>query len=117
VSRQTTRLCTEPNCPEVIVDAHPGARCDRHRATSWDRWRADQDPAKSMGYGHTWRRFRAGIIRERGARCEECGATGVPLSLHHLDHQPPSSPRGFDPSNVKLACTACHVRESRRRVA
>jgi 5-methylcytosine-specific restriction endonuclease McrA len=70
-----------------------------------------------MGYGHRWRRFRAAIIRERSAICEFCGATGVPLSLHHLDHQPPSSPRGFDPSNVKLACTACHVRESRRRVA
>lgn len=70
-----------------------------------------------MGYGHRWRKFKAAIIADRGQVCEFCRATGVPLSLHHLDHQPPSSPRGFDPSNVKLACAACHVRESRRRVA
>ena len=111
----TSRLCTEPGCGQVGVEVAPGWRCPEHRSTAWANWRASQPVEKSSGYGHRWRKFRQVIISERGARCEFCKATGVPLSLHHLDHQPPSSPRGFDPTNVKLACTACHVREGRRR--
>jgi len=64
--------------------------------------------------GRSWRLFRQSIIQERGARCEFCGAVDVPLSLHHLDHEGTAGPRGYDPTNVKLACTRCHVRESRR---
>jgi 5-methylcytosine-specific restriction endonuclease McrA len=115
--RLSTRLCVEPGCAEVDVGGGGGWRCSEHRRIPWDRWRADQPPEKSSGYGSRWRKFKAAIVAERGPVCEYCGADGVPLSLHHLDHRPPSSPRGFDPSNVKLACTSCHVRESRRRVA
>jgi 5-methylcytosine-specific restriction endonuclease McrA len=109
--RNGSWLCSEPRCP-VILD-HPG-RCPEHSGTSWDRWRQGQRPEKSFGYGHRWRKFKQAILRERGAVCEFCGRTDVPLALHHLDHQPPTGPRGYDPANVKFACTACHVRESRR---
>jgi hypothetical protein len=85
-----------------LVDAAPGARCPDHAHSTWDRSRVER-PEKSDGYGHRWRKFRKAIIDERGRRCEFCGATDVPLSLHHLDHQPPSSPTGYDPANVKLA--------------
>jgi 5-methylcytosine-specific restriction endonuclease McrA len=113
----STRLCCEPGCGEVGVDVSSGWRCSAHRRSAWDRWRASNDPAKSQGYGHRWAKFKERILRERGARCEFCGAIDVPLSLHHLDHLPPSGPRGYDADNVKLACTPCHVRESRRRRA
>src|SRR5262245_28956569 len=72
--RLSTRLCCEPGCSEVLVDAAPGARCAEHRRAPWDRWRAGQPAAKLSGYGYRWARFRAAIIAERGERCEGCGA-------------------------------------------
>ncbi len=115
MSRRSSRLCSEPGCSRVGVDVPSGWRCTDHARSPWDRWRAGQDPAKSSGYGHRWRQFKKRIARERGPVCEYCGAVDVPLSLHHLDHQGASGPRGLHPANVKLACTRCHVRESRRR--
>jgi 5-methylcytosine-specific restriction endonuclease McrA len=115
VGRLTTRLCCEPGCAELGVDAPAGWRCAQHGRSPWDRWRAGQEPAKSAGYGHKWRRFKRTIVAARGARCEYCGAVDRPLALHHLDHEGASGPRGFDPANVRLACGRCHVRESRRQ--
>jgi 5-methylcytosine-specific restriction endonuclease McrA len=83
----------------------------------WDRWRTGQPAEKSAGYGHRWRRFRQAIIDERGARCEDCGATDIRLELHHVDRQGMTGEHAYDPANVKLLCTSCHRRASRRRVA
>src|SRR5262249_16865739 len=108
MTRVTTRLCSEPGCREVLVDALAGARCPAHRSTPWARWRASQPAAKVANYGPCWRRFRNAIIAERGARWEYCGRKDKPLELPHVDHPGPGSPRFFDPANVKLACVRCH---------
>jgi 5-methylcytosine-specific restriction endonuclease McrA len=115
VTRITTRLCCEPGCAEVLEEALPSARCQAHRRTPWDRWEATADPAKLVGYGHRRRCFRQAIIRERGARCEGCGAIGVQLELHHIDRQGMTGPRAFDRSNVRLTCVPCHRRLGRRK--
>jgi 5-methylcytosine-specific restriction endonuclease McrA len=114
-ARTSTRLCTEPLCGRVGVDVLPGWRCSEHRRTPWDRWRAGQDPAKSTGYGHRWRRFRQSILLERDRRCEECGASDVPLELHHRDRLGMRGPRAYDAGNVQVLCVGCHRRASRRR--
>jgi 5-methylcytosine-specific restriction endonuclease McrA len=111
MSRATPHLCAEPGCP-VVLDG-PG-RCPRHRATAWDTWRAGQDPAKSSGYGHRWRTFRASLVRERGERCQDCGAVG-PVEAHHVDRLGMTGPRAYDTTNILLLCHACHVRAGRRR--
>ena len=110
--RRRTTLCSEPGCGEVIVDG-PG-RCPKHRRRGWDTWKA-ANPEKSDGYDRRWTRLRDRLLAERGALCEFCGAVNVPLQLHHLDHQPPDSPRGLDPANLKFACGSCHRREGQRR--
>jgi 5-methylcytosine-specific restriction endonuclease McrA len=115
--RTSTRLCAEPGCRQVLVDALPGSRCTEHARAPWDRWRTGQPAEKSAGYGHRWRRFRQAIIDERGARCEDCGATDIRLELHHVDRQGMTGEHAYDPANVKLLCTSCHRRASRRRVA
>jgi hypothetical protein len=98
-------LCNVPRCG-VVLD-RPG-RCEAHRRRGWETWTAQQ-PKKSVGYGHKWRKFREAILRERGAVCEQCGATGVPLELPHLDRLGPTGPRGYDPTNVILLCVRDHA--------
>lgn len=51
-----------------------------------------------------WRAFRAGLIAERGRKCEECGACG-PVDGHHLTYK---RFRHELPEDVKLLCRQCH---------
>jgi 5-methylcytosine-specific restriction endonuclease McrA len=114
MSRATTRLCCEPACGRVLVDALAGARCDEHRSTDWDRWRASSPPEKSSGYGAKWTRLRAKLIAERGEICQRCGAPG-PVEAHHVDRLGMTGPRAYDALNILLLCHACHVSAGRRR--
>jgi hypothetical protein len=109
VARLSTRLCGEPLCGQVGVEVPSGWRCPEHLRPGWSTWKA-ANPQKSIGYDRRWARFRAAILRERGERCETCGATDVPLELHHLDRQGAMGERGFDPTNVRVLCVPCHVR-------
>jgi 5-methylcytosine-specific restriction endonuclease McrA len=56
----------------------------------------------------TWRRLSAAVSRERGRRCEACGATQGRLAV---DHVIPLNNFGapFDRSNMQLLCGACHA--------
>ncbi|MCY3813967.1 MAG: HNH endonuclease, partial [Gammaproteobacteria bacterium] len=66
-----------------------------------------------------WRRFRAGIIVERGERCERCGAVGSALEVHHRDRLADAdSPeeaerRCFDRGNCEVLCRGCHIEHHR----
>jgi 5-methylcytosine-specific restriction endonuclease McrA len=110
--RTTTRLCGEPGCREVGVDVAGGWRCEAHRRSPWDKWRAARPSGPA--YGARWRRLKATIVRERGSSCEACGAQDVPLELHHLDRQGMTGPRAYDERNLVLLCVPCHRRASRR---
>ena len=43
-------------------------------------------------------------------RCGACGATGVPLELHHRDHEH----RNNAPTNLIVLCQPCHARAGMR---
>lgn len=61
-----------------------------------------------------WRRLKARLVRERGRRCEHCGATDKRLDMHHrhydrLGHE--------EPHDLQLLCRECHQLADRRRAA
>lgn len=63
-------------------------------------------------YGPDWRRYRAALIRLRGARCAVCGReTPRYLQAAHVTHDPLTS-------SIRLMCPADHARhDARRRIA
>lgn len=59
-------------------------------------------------YGHAWRKNRARLIGERGARCADCGRAGERyLNVSHDHHDPRSV-------LVTLRCPGCHARHDAR---
>ncbi len=53
-----------------------------------------------------WAERRAEILRRADHRCELCGATGVPLDVHHLTYERRGDERYAD---LKAICRACHT--------
>jgi len=65
-------------------------------------------------YPHNWKRASRTLRRVVG-RCERCGATGVPLSVHHVGlpyaNGKPSTPhdkRDLRRENLQVLCDPCH---------
>ena len=69
-------LCSWPGCPN-IVDPGPG-RCPVHRR---------KRQGSGVSYPSGWSsRVRPAYLRSLPVlACELCGATGVPLDVHHLN--------------------------------
>lgn len=57
--------------------------------------------------GPDWGTRRAEILRRAGYCCELCGATGVPLDVHHLTYARRGDERYAD---LRAICRACHSR-------
>ena len=59
-----------------------------------------------------WKSFRAGIIKERGRKCEKCGETKGEIHAHHLTYE-----RFMNelPEDIQLLCKACHMAVHNRR--
>lgn len=64
-------------------------------------------------YGSTaWQAVREAVIRERGARCEDCGAIGVKLYVDHIDERGDGGAE-LDKRNLRIRCSPCHARKTR----
>jgi len=48
------------------------------------------------------------VLERAGNRCEQCGAEGLVLSLHHK--VPRALGGGDDPDNLMAVCWSCHRR-------
>jgi len=55
-----------------------------------------------------WRQLMAEIIRERGRRCEDCGATGVRVFGDHIKELKDGG-APLDKRNVRIRCGKCHA--------
>jgi len=62
--------------------------------------------------GPKWAALKARVLARRGPKCERCGASGVPLDLHHLHYQTFGRERHKD---VQLVCRPCHEIEDKER--
>ena len=61
--------------------------------------------------GRQWQDLRARVLEAFGHRCSACGESGVPLEVHHLDHDHLNNA----PSNLRPLCRRCHARVGARR--
>lgn len=74
-----------------------------------------QHPPKEADSFYTspaWRALIASIKRERGNRCEDCGASGRVIGDHV--HEIKDGGAMLDRSNVRLLCWPCHNRKTAR---
>jgi len=115
VTRYTTRLCAEPGCGQVEVDAPPGWRCPTHTIDKWAVFRASPHGREiSGGYNNPrWRRLRDRRMADAGGRCEYCGAPAG--EVHHVAGERPSDTCFYDIERVRAVCVACHRRLERER--
>lgn len=63
-----------------------------------------------------WRDLVASIKRTRGARCQDCGATGVRLIGDHVIERRDGG-GDLDADNVRLMCWPCHNRKTAKAKA
>jgi 5-methylcytosine-specific restriction endonuclease McrA len=75
--------------------------------------RAHGTPTRSGGFYATaeWKRLRYLVLKERGARCECCGATPADGATMRVDHIKPVSrawDRRLDPTNLQVLCNDCN---------
>lgn len=61
-----------------------------------------------------WKQLVAGLIKQRGRRCEECGAAGCRIYADHVVEIKDGGAR-LDGRNVKLLCATCHGQKTERR--
>lgn len=61
-----------------------------------------------------WKKFAAYARKEAGYVCQDCGATNVPLHVHHLTYERRGKERLSD---VKVLCQTCHELEHGRKFA
>jgi hypothetical protein len=55
-----------------------------------------------------WQTLRKSTLKRDNYACQSCGATGVPLEVHHLTYQRLGKER---PSDVISLCRVCHERQ------
>lgn len=80
------------------------------RVPARDRRRAVPPPKKAeVFYGSSeWKDLRERLRKERGGRCETCGATGRVI-LHHKRERKDGG-AALDPRNLIFQCDPCHGR-------
>jgi hypothetical protein len=101
--------CGEPGCPD---DAAPGhGRCPRHQPPAW------QGAGGRRG-GTDWRYrtvVRPAVLARDGYRCRDCGATGVPLEVDHLDRIADGGPLNAPMHRLETVCVPCHRKREAAR--
>lgn len=71
---------------------------------------------KSLYRTERWKAVRLEAKRRAGWKCEDCGARGVRLEVHHTKraiHHPESF---FDLATLRVLCVSCHSKITRIEV-
>ena len=55
-----------------------------------------------------WQLKRLEIIKERGAKCEKCGASDKMLHVHHKEYLSGHAPWEYPNDNFECLCVTCH---------
>jgi 5-methylcytosine-specific restriction endonuclease McrA len=61
-----------------------------------------------------WQALKARLLRERGRRCERCGATDKRLDMHHRNYDRLGREEDYD---LQLLCRECHEIADQDRAA
>jgi 5-methylcytosine-specific restriction endonuclease McrA len=60
--------------------------------------------------GRRGQELRARVLNAFAHKCAHCGATGVRLEVHHVDHDHQNNA----PTNLTVLCKACHAKAGLR---
>ncbi|MCL4822053.1 MAG: HNH endonuclease [Vicinamibacteria bacterium] len=103
---QPLTTCSKPGCRTLVRSG----RCTAHRLMVWAQSAAS---STARGYGASWKRIRAQVLREEGS-CRRCGSSGRPT----VDHIVPKAEGGTDErSNLQRLCSGCQQSKAGREGA
>ena len=105
------------NPESLIAKQTKGVKCFIKNLHKKHTPQAKKQQERKMEYvefinSQKWKSFRAGIIKERGRKCEKCGETKGEIHAHHLTYE-----RFMNelPEDIQLLCKACHMAVHNRR--
>lgn len=92
------RACIVRGCGRFVEGANSRGRCPVHVQTTTQR-----------GYGSDWQRFRLGILRRDGRRCQVRGpsCSGLATEVDHIVALAHGGGR-LDPDNARASCRSCN---------
>lgn len=109
------RPCRHVGCGALVRDG--SGFCLAHQADKRiNRFGDDRrGTAAERGYGHSWAKLRARIMRRDAGLCQPCLQVGRVMPAHQVDHVVPKTAGGTDAeSNLQAICTTCHKAKTSR---
>ncbi len=98
---RATAVCSTPDCPRP---ATARGRCADHARQARHDTRSG---APAQTYNHKWRHYAARYLRAHPTCQCHFDCTEPAEVVHHIDHQGPTGPRGFDPTNLVALSRSC----------
>ena len=108
--------CPRSGCPALIP--HDQRFCADHQAQVNHDYNHNRRPAHHRFYRRPahhrfygtweWKRFRAEVLKERGAACYNCGSTNGSMELDHIIPLAERPDLRLDRDNVMVLCGPCH---------
>ena len=81
-------------------------------------WQGQRGDRHQRGYGSTWTRIRADVLRRDGGRCCQCAREGRATPATEVDHIVPRCRGGTDVvANLEALCRECHAAKTAREAA
>jgi 5-methylcytosine-specific restriction enzyme A len=109
--KRAPRPCVIQGCSELV---RVGAYCTTHQPEIKRTHVDDRVSASKRGYGATWRRLRAIVLRRNPLCIDPFGVHGAAIEIAtDVDHIIPRVEGGQDViNNLQSLCHACHSRKT-----
>jgi len=112
------RPCRHVGCSALVRDG--SGFCATHQSDKRiNRFGDDRrGTATERGYGSSWVKLRARIMRRDAGLCQPCLQAGRVTEAKQVDHIKPKTAGGTDDeNNLQAICTACHKAKTAREAA
>jgi 5-methylcytosine-specific restriction protein A len=81
-------------------------------------WHHQTDGSAARGYGASWRKLRAQVMRRDKGICQLCLASGRVTPASDCDHVIPKAKGGTDDlGNLQMLCSPCHAAKTQLEAA
>jgi hypothetical protein len=93
--------------PVVVVAPAPVVKGEAKR----QRKAAARAVGDAFLLSYEWRRLRMEVVKERGARCECCGASprdGIVINVDHIKPRRKYPELALEKSNLQVLCDVCN---------
>lgn len=100
--------CAKVGCGALVKRGQ--RHCAAHGGNA--NWHASQQRkgnTTERGYGHSWRKLRARILKRDHYQCQAHKRQGMDVAAQEVDHIVPKAQGGSDdPANLEALCAPCH---------